>query len=85
MVESVLQTGRFLAGSSLASVDCDRERVMKRRIVAGAVLLVLSVASVAPALAQDFGRFEGNVQTEWLDPEGDYRRMRLLSSKRLVK
>lgn len=44
------------------------------------VLLACSLALPAgPALTQDFGRFEGTVQTEWLDPEGDHRRMRLLS------
>lgn len=36
-------------------------------------------ASASPAFADEFGRFEGNVQTEWLDLVGDHRRMRLLS------
>lgn len=44
-----------------------------------AVVLGVTSAYAQPAKAQQFGKFEGNVVTEWLDPEGDNRRMRLLS------
>jgi hypothetical protein len=43
----------------------------------GAMVVQLAFSSVVRA--EQFGFFRGNVQTEWLDPEGDHRRMKLLS------
>lgn len=51
----------------------------KSRLVFSVALFSLYAGGASLGFAQEFGRFEGNVQTEWLDPEGDYRRMRLLS------
>lgn len=43
------------------------------------VASVVQLACSSMLRAQEYGFFRGNVQTEWLDPSGDHRRMKLLS------
>lgn len=52
---------------------------MKRVAIWLCVASAVQLACSSMLHAQEYGFFRGNVQTEWLDPSGDHRRMKLLS------